>query len=214
VFVTALVPGSFLNSLAARPSANRSFKVMSQMAAANPDALVLVDLTSSGWEPVENGQLMPYATGVLGDQLAAQTILSNTDTSGLAGSQFCLGYGTGTDASEMTDAERMQLIAIVPDSNATNVNTRTCNVTLPISDDQVFSYAEANYPSFFPLASMPGQLPPYNYRYYPATGNYLAVDDANVIYIYGLVSSYTISPVGSVESFRSTITNWEATLPP
>jgi hypothetical protein len=120
VFITALVPASFLPQ-----SASRSFKAMA-LAAANPEALILVQLTPSGWQQVENGVLIPYATGVLSEQLAALTILDNVDTSGLIGAQFCVGYGES--AEEMTSEQRMQLIAIVPDPDATSANTRSCNV--------------------------------------------------------------------------------------
>jgi hypothetical protein len=208
VFITALVPANFLP-----PSAGRSFKAMAQLAAANPDALVLAQLTPSGWQPVVDGQLIPYVTGVLGEQLAAQTILDNVDTSGLIGSQFCVGYGES--AEEMASAGRMQLIAFIPDPNAANPNTRSCNVALPISDDQVFAYAEANYASFFPLTdTSSGQYQQYNYRFYPVSGNYLGVDTSKMIYLYGPVNGYIISPGGLVEYFRSAITGWEATLSP
>ena len=48
--------------------------------ATTPAGFTLIRLTPTGWQTVINGELIPYATGVLGDQLAAQTILSNTDT--------------------------------------------------------------------------------------------------------------------------------------
>lgn len=207
VFVTALVPRSFASL---RLGASRSFKAMAEIAA-NPDALILVQRTASGWQQVVNGQLLPYASGVFGDQLAAQTILESTDTSTLQGSQFCLGYGT--DASEMAAAGRMQLIATVAGANATNSNTRSCNVALPITNDQLFAYAEANYASVFPLPATSGQFLQYSYRLYPSSGNYLGIDTAAMVYLYGPVSGSVLKPVGSVESFRSVITTWEATLP-
>ena len=50
-------------------------------------------LTPSGWQPVTNGQLFPYASGVLGDQLAAQIILNNTDATNLNGAAFSAAPG-------------------------------------------------------------------------------------------------------------------------
>jgi hypothetical protein len=214
VFVTALVPRSFLNSLAARTSANSSFKAMVLMAAENPDALVLVQLASSGWYPLENGQLLPLVEGVLDDQLATQTILKDTDTKNLIGSQICAGYGIGTDASEMISAERMQLIATIPDPNATYTGTWSCNVTIPISADEVFAYAEAIYSDLFPGIAFPGLYPPYNYRHYPDSGYYLAIDTSDVIYLLGPSTNNAPTAVGPVESFRSDITNWKATVLP
>ena len=90
-------------------------------------AFVLVQLTSSGWQLVSNGQLVPYASGVLGDQLAAQTILNNTDATNLNGGQFCLGYGTS--AEDMIAAGKVQVIATIPDPNPTGTATGTCLVS-------------------------------------------------------------------------------------
>lgn len=206
VFITARVPARVLGVA----SPKRSLRSTAQMNTTSPSSLLLVQLTVSGWQQVQNGQLLPYATGVFGDQLASQTILNNTDISSLGGSQFCLGYGE--TAEEMTAAGRMQLVATIPNPSATNSNTRSCNVTLPITDNQLFAYAEANYASIFPLTATSGTYLQFNYRLYP-TGNYLAVDTSKVVFVYGPVNAYTLAPVGSVESFRGLITAWEDTLP-
>jgi streptogramin lyase len=127
VFVTAVVPNSFLTSI---PSSQNSAKAMvagPMAATTTANGLVLIQLTSGGWKPVSNGQLIPYASGVLGDLLSAQTILTNTNTSTLGGAQFCVGYGTS--ASEMSDAGRMQLVATVPDASATSASRQSCLVT-------------------------------------------------------------------------------------
>jgi hypothetical protein len=97
------------------------------MAAATASGLVLIQLTSEGWKQVVNGQLIPYASGVLGDQLAAQNILTNTNTSNLSGAQFCVGYGTS--AEEMNEAGRMQLVATVPDASGQSDSRQSCLVT-------------------------------------------------------------------------------------
>ena len=123
VFITAVVPSSFLRSIATGQSALRGGRA----AAVPANTLILVQLTSTGWQQVINGQLIPYATGVLSDQLAAQNILTNTNTAGLQGSQFCVGYGTS--ASEMNAAGRMQLIASIPDPTATGSASLSCLVT-------------------------------------------------------------------------------------
>ena len=90
----------------------------------------------------------------------------------------------------------------------------------PISNARVFAFAEANYPSLFSTAVGPfgisptdGQYQQYSYRYYPSTGNYLAVDTSGVIWILGPVSGGNILSVGSAESFRGAITAWEGTQP-
>ena len=92
----------------------------------DPNAFVLVQLTTTGWQVVENGQLIPYATGVLGDSLAAQNILSNADPSKLSGAQFCVGYGAS--AAEMLTSGRIYPVASIPGADASPVTSGSCNV--------------------------------------------------------------------------------------
>ena len=128
VFITAAVPegtpAATLNTTVAR-SVSRS----STRAASSTPVFSLIQLTASGWQPVVNGQLIAYASGVLGDQLAAQTILKNTDTTNLKGAQFCLGYGASAD--QMIALGTMRVVATIPDPNATNTTTASCIVTGP-----------------------------------------------------------------------------------
>ena len=129
VFVTAVVPESFLVSKKIT-NAMRSGLASISASTTTPPAFVLAQLTPTGWQQVTSGQLIPYASGVLGDQLAAQTILSNTNTSSLLGSQFCVGYGT--DASEMIAAGKMQLVATLPDPTASGTSSLSCLVTASV----------------------------------------------------------------------------------
>ena len=105
------------------------------LAATDPNSFVLVQLTSTGWQLVVNGQLTPYASGVLGDQLAAQTILNNTIATNLAGAQFCLGYGSSI--ADMVVAGRAQVVATIPDPNSTSAATGTCLVLAPLVNGAV-----------------------------------------------------------------------------
>jgi len=101
-------------------------------AATAGSSFVLVNLTASGqWQAVTNGQLLPYATGVLGEQLAAQTILDSRDTSDLKGAQFCVGYGAS--ANEMAAAGRMKTIVTIPGAAAESciVGPYSYSLTLP-----------------------------------------------------------------------------------
>ena len=101
------------------------------LAAADPNAFVLVQLTRSGWQLVVNEQLIPYASGVFGPSLATQTILNNADPTNLFGAQFCVGYGT--TAQDMITAGNIQLVAVLPDPNAASAVTGTCLLTnLPV----------------------------------------------------------------------------------
>ena len=96
----------------------------SVLAAADTGTFVLVQLTSSGWQLVSNGQLVPYASGVLGDSLSALSILNNANPTNLLGAQFCVGYGTS--AAEMIASGRMLPVADIPGAAATT--NGSCNV--------------------------------------------------------------------------------------
>ena len=130
VFVTAVVPPGTLvpakspmNALGTPVAGARS------SAATSASSFVLVNLTATGWQPAVTGQLIPYAGGVLGDQLSAQTILDGVDTTNLKGAQFCVGYGTS--AEEMTATGRIRVVASIPDLNATGAAAPTCIVAGP-----------------------------------------------------------------------------------
>ncbi|CAN5257048.1 hypothetical protein BH11PSE11_BH11PSE11_15710 [soil metagenome] len=98
----------------------------------DPNSTVLVQLTQSGWQQVVDGQLVPYASGVLGETLASQTILNNTNTSDLQGAEFCMGYGTS--APEMVAGGRMVSVASIPDPAASAAaTTGTCAVSGAVS---------------------------------------------------------------------------------
>lgn len=78
-----------------------------------------------------------------------------------------------------------------------------------VTDAQVFAYAEANYPNLFSGAATTGTYQTYNYRYYPASQNYLAVDAAGMIYMMGASTGGALTPVGAVSSFADLITAWQ-----
>lgn len=78
-----------------------------------------------------------------------------------------------------------------------------------VSVDQVFNWAPGAYPQFFAGTYQSGAIavPPFgtfNYRYYPATGNYLAYL-GTAIYVYGPVSDYEILLVGQVADFACVV---------
>jgi hypothetical protein len=67
---------------------------------------------------------------VLGDQLAAQTILNGTDTTNLKGAQYCVGYGASAD--DMVATGRMRAVATIPtDPGASSAATMSCIVSNP-----------------------------------------------------------------------------------
>lgn len=80
-----------------------------------------------------------------------------------------------------------------------------------VTDAEVFTWAEANYPDYFPGTPEAGQVQQYDYRFYRGSGNYLAVDTNGMIYVLGPISGNEIASVGTVASFADTIIAWEAT---
>jgi hypothetical protein len=80
-----------------------------------------------------------------------------------------------------------------------------------VTDAEVFSYAAANYPSLFTGAATSGQFQQYSYQYYPATGNYIAVDTTGTVYILGPVATDgAITAVGPVTAFAAAINSWQS----
>lgn len=147
VYVTAWAPANGLGTLGistaqskglsvviTRDSPYGSGKVMarqellfSALAAADASsAFVLVQLTPSGWQLVANGELIPYASGVLGDSMAALNLLNNANPASLPGTQFCVGYGTS--AAEMVAAGRMMPVADI--TSAVPLTNGSCNVAV------------------------------------------------------------------------------------
>lgn len=89
------------------------------------------------------------------------------------------------------------------------------NLACAVTNKQVFAYAEAMLAGVFPGTAVSGQVTfqglTYDYRYYAGTGNYLAIDNTNMIHVLGPISGGALTPVGAVASFADTITAWEAT---
>lgn len=79
-----------------------------------------------------------------------------------------------------------------------------------MTDARVFAFAEANYPGIFAGTGTDGQYQQYNYRYYPDSGNYLAVDTSGEIFILGPYTGNVITSVGPVTAYAGYITAWEA----
>jgi hypothetical protein len=82
-----------------------------------------------------------------------------------------------------------------------------------ITNAEVFAYAVAKYPTLFPGTATSGQYQQYDYRYYPGSQNYLAVDTSGMVYVLGPVSGGAITAVGTAASLAPVISAWEATQP-
>ena len=84
----------------------------------------------------------------------------------------------------------------------------------PVSNSRVFDFAAANFPDVFQGTPMAEEIGQYSYRFYPQSGNFLAVDNAGMLYIFGPYTGNTLLQIGEVNALREAITAWEARLPP
>ncbi|MBK6595398.1 MAG: hypothetical protein IPG23_23280 [Burkholderiales bacterium] len=78
----------------------------------------------------------------------------------------------------------------------------------------MFDFAAANFPDVFQGTPMAEEIGQYSYRFYPQSGNFLAVDNAGMLYIFGPYTGNTLLQIGEVNALREAITAWEARLPP
>lgn len=76
-----------------------------------------------------------------------------------------------------------------------------------LTPDQLMDWAERQYPHLFAPAAQPtGIFPPYTYRHYPATGNYIGVAGTD-IYVMGPLSQGQIALVGTLADFACVAAN-------
>lgn len=82
---------------------------------------------------------------------------------------------------------------------------------LAVSNAQVFAYAAGNFPSLFSGPATAGQYLQFDYRYYAASGNAVAVDTSGVIFLLGPVSGNVLTSVGPASAYADIIGAWAAT---
>lgn len=74
---------------------------------------------------------------------------------------------------------------------------------------EVFAYAVDNYPGLFSGTAVAGKYQQYSYLYYPTTGNYLALDDAGVVWMLGPATKGVITSLGPLTNFSALISAWK-----
>ena len=79
-----------------------------------------------------------------------------------------------------------------------------------ITNDNFFSFAEVNYPEIFKGTAKSGKYYQYIYRFYPISGNYLAIDNKGVISIYGPYTNGRLIAVNTVAAYAPIIDEWVA----
>ncbi len=192
VFVLASVPASGVASLPkSGPFSPGAAQQQALPAATGPNDLVLVQLTGTGWQTVVNNQFIPYASGLLGGQLASQSIVNGVQTNAIRGAAFCVGYGT--TAQEMVEAGRVRTVATIPTTLGSPASSASCtlaSLVVPNSLNEVeynclFNWAEDRFAAVLtPARSSTLTLSPYRYRHYPGASAYLAysTNDAHLLF--------------------------------
>jgi len=78
-----------------------------------------------------------------------------------------------------------------------------------IPNDRVFNFAQANFDEFAKGPFEEGVFEQYSYRYYRETGNYLAIDTSDVIWMFGSATNLALVSIAPVEFYRELINSWE-----
>lgn len=106
--------------------------------------------------------------------------------------------------SRLQSAQQLAQAGTLPDDprrRALNVPRRD---TAPLSAEALFDWAEQRYPALFPRPAGTATWDRYTYRYYPTTGNYIAVADG-AVYVLGPFTGQKITRVGTQEDFHCSV---------
>lgn len=71
----------------------------------------------------------------------------------------------------------------------------------PVRADELFNWAQGQFPAFFPGQPPSGDFDVYRYRFYPETGTYLGIDLERRVWVLGPLSGGQLLNVGTVEGF-------------
>lgn len=82
-----------------------------------------------------------------------------------------------------------------------------------ITNAQFFTWASAAYPQYFSGQPTAGVTPTYDYRHYPASNNYLAIDGVGDVHVYGPISGNSPLRVENLSWFAPDVSAWVSTQP-
>lgn len=75
----------------------------------------------------------------------------------------------------------------------------------PINSSDVYAFAEDKFSQEFPGSGVDGDIEGYIFRYYPATGNFIALKGGNLYLLGPIITGGQIYPLGPVEGLRCLI---------
>ena len=108
--------------------------------------------------------------------------------------------GGGSDTSSTAEAA----LTVPQAREAAQASTASAEV----DTSALLDWAEREYPQHFPGRQANLESPPYTYRYYSATGNYVGVAGDDV-YILGPVANNVLTRVGSKQDYRCRVSPGE-----
>ena len=119
-----------------------------------------------------------------------------------------VGAPIGTGISPLSAENARPLISASP-QRASLLSPQNAPLLSPqsaplLSADALFDWAEKFYPQFFNGGAQAGVFAPYQFRFYPSAGNYLAVANGGV-YVLGPVSGGSILKVGELADFTCAV---------
>ena len=118
----------------------------------------------------------------------------------LAISVISLALAACGDGGARESVDRSHTSVALPKASATVSSTYVA-----ITSEQLFSWAEAAYPSLFPAGDATATLNQYRYRYYPATDIYLAVADGEVLALGSRATNNKVVSLGGLQDFSRTV---------
>jgi uncharacterized protein (DUF1800 family) len=142
----------------------------------------------------------PHATGA-----AASTIA----TLGAAAALSACGGGESPDSVpqaflDLGQAEGNRRILAADTADATAAPATGAAAAPVPGADELLDWAELAFPSLFPGPAPTRLLPPYQYRFYPATGHYLGVA-GGAVYLLGPITAGVLNQVGLLTDFAERV---------
>ena len=137
-------------------------------------------------------------------------ITSRTLVLGIAAAATSCGGGggaSGTGTPAIADPT-IPIVAAGPGTAVapSDMSLRILAAVPPPDTSQLFDWAEAHFPQFFPSHQANQFFATYAYRFYPETGNYMGVDGGVFARVMGPSFGPDIVTVGAVTDFTCDVT--------
>jgi len=127
--------------------------------------------------------------------------LSSSQT-GSTGADISAGSGKVFSAAPMGSLDNVQSAQA---RSFINAAVQTTDSSSTVSAEELFSWAERNYPTLFPEGPSTQTFEGYEFRFYPATNWYLGVANNTVYVLNAADTQGQVVPVGAINDFVESI---------